>query len=41
MMSAARAAAFKMLPEGSELNSGMLEEVGRMWSDEVLTTTSG
>jgi ATP-dependent DNA helicase RecG len=41
LMSAAREAAFQMLPEGGELTSGMIEEVHRMWSDEILTTTSG
>ena len=41
LMSAAREAAFQMLPEGEELASGMVEEVRRMWSDEVLNTTSG
>jgi ATP-dependent DNA helicase RecG len=41
LMAAARKAAFKMLPEGGELTSGMVEEVRRMWSDEVLTANSG
>jgi len=41
LMSAAREAAFQMLPEGEELASGMVEEVRRMWSDEALNTTSG
>jgi len=41
LMTAAREAAFKMLPEGGELASGMIEEVRRMWSDEVLAATSG
>jgi ATP-dependent DNA helicase RecG len=41
LMSAAREAAFQMLPEGGELAPGLIEEVRRMWSDEVLTTTSG
>jgi len=40
-MSEAREAAFQMLPEGTQLPSGMVEEVHRMWSDEVLATTSG
>jgi ATP-dependent DNA helicase RecG len=41
LMSAARDAAFQMLPEGGQLAPGVIEEVRRMWSDEVLTTTSG
>ncbi|MDF1526519.1 MAG: ATP-dependent DNA helicase RecG [bacterium] len=41
LMSGAREAAFKMLPEGAQLPTGMLEEVRRMWSEEVSTTTSG
>jgi len=41
LMSEAREAAFQILPEGTQLPSGMVEEVHRMWSDEVLATTSG
>jgi len=41
LMSAARAAAGQMLPEGGELAAGMYQEVQRMWSDEVLVTASG
>jgi ATP-dependent DNA helicase RecG len=41
LMSAARSAAFKMLPEGENLTSGIVNEVRRMWSDDALTTTSG
>ena len=41
LMSAAREAALQMLPDGGELAPGVIEEVRRMWSDEVLTTTSG
>jgi len=41
LMSAAREAAFQLLPEGGELAPGMVEEVRRMWSDGILTSISG
>lgn len=41
LMSAARKAAFRMLPEGGELAAGMVEEVRRMWSEAVWSATSG
>ena len=41
LMSAAREAAFRMLPVGGKLEPSMVEDVRRMWSEEVLTTASG
>jgi len=41
LMSAARDAAFRLLPPGGKLAASMVEDVRRMWSDEVLTTASG
>lgn len=41
LMSAAKEAAFRMLPVGGELSIGMDREVQRLWSGELLTTTSG
>jgi ATP-dependent DNA helicase RecG len=41
LMSAAREAAFRMLPVGGKLESSMVEDVRRMWSEQLLTTASG
>jgi ATP-dependent DNA helicase RecG len=41
LMTAGREAAFQILPEGGKLSPGMINEVHRMWSDGLLTTTSG
>jgi ATP-dependent DNA helicase RecG len=41
MMSAAKNAAIQLLPAGGKLQPGLAREVQRMWSDEVLTATSG
>jgi len=41
LMSWARDAALQMLPMSGTLESGMLEEVRRMWPEDVLNTASG
>ena len=41
LMSAAREAASRLLSERGELTSGMVEEVRKMWDDDLISATSG